>query len=77
VNSEEFLASHIIRIPGVASASTPSVKQVNGDGPASLRETRAKAKQYTTLNGRTIVLKDSFLYSNKGMTSGRLLFSSS
>lgn len=34
-----------------------------------MRESRGKAKQYTTVNGRTVVLKDSFVYSNKGMDS--------
>lgn len=31
-----------------------------------MRENRGKAKQYTTVNGRTVVIKDSFVYSNKG-----------
>ncbi|KAI4176561.1 MAG: hypothetical protein LQ346_007851 [Caloplaca aetnensis] len=53
--SEEFLASHVIRITG---AQTPS----NG----SVRDSRGKAKQYTTINGRTVIVKESYVYSNKG-----------
>lgn len=44
-----------------------------GAGPAnqakdlgSFRETRGKAKQFTTANGRTVIVKDAFVYSNKG-----------
>jgi hypothetical protein len=33
----------------------------------NMRESRGKAKQYTTINGRTIVIKDNFAYSNKGI----------
>ena len=32
----------------------------------SFRETRGKAKQFTTANGRTVIVKDAFIYSNKG-----------
>ncbi|KAL9580289.1 MAG: hypothetical protein Q9203_006360, partial [Teloschistes exilis] len=53
--SEEFLASHVIRING---AQAPS----NG----SVRDSRGKAKQFNTVNGRTIIVKESFVYSNKG-----------
>ena len=34
-----------------------------------MRENRGKAKQYTTINGRTVVVKDAFVYSNKGALS--------
>ncbi|KAL8652967.1 MAG: hypothetical protein Q9226_004048, partial [Calogaya cf. arnoldii] len=54
-SSEEFLASHVIR---TTSAQVPS----NG----SVRDSRGKAKQYNTINGRTLVIKESFVYSNKG-----------
>lgn len=30
------------------------------------RENRGKARQFTTFNGRTVVVKDSWVYSNKG-----------
>ncbi|KAL8783419.1 MAG: hypothetical protein Q9195_009395 [Heterodermia aff. obscurata] len=51
--SEDFLASHVLRVP-VAN------------GPNNVRDSRGKAKQYTTFNGRTVVVKESFVYSNKG-----------
>lgn len=58
--SEEFLASHVLRVPG-------------GVGPdnhvkdhAAFRESRGKAKQYSTANGRIVVIKDAMAYSNKG-----------
>ncbi|KAL8932316.1 MAG: hypothetical protein Q9211_006386, partial [Gyalolechia sp. 1 TL-2023] len=53
--SEEFLASHVIRI---TAAQAPT----NG----SVRDSRGKAKQYTTVNGRTLIVKESSVYSNKG-----------
>jgi hypothetical protein len=62
--SEEFLASHVLRIP-VNHAATAGGK----DAP-NMRENRGKAKQYTTINGRTVVIKDAYVYSNKGMLSG-------
>ncbi|KAL8995666.1 MAG: hypothetical protein Q9169_004636 [Polycauliona sp. 2 TL-2023] len=54
-SSEEFLASHVIRITGPQAP-------ING----SVRDSRGKAKQYNTINGRTLVVKESFVYSNKG-----------
>ena len=53
--SEDFLASHVLRISGPA-----------GPGSNSVRDSRGKAKQFNTVNGRTIVVKESFVYSNKG-----------
>jgi hypothetical protein len=38
----------------------------------SFRETRGKAKQYTTANGRTVIVKDAFIYSNKGALGMRI-----
>ena len=35
------------------------------------RDNRGKAKQFTTLNGRTVVVKESFVYSNKGVLPSR------
>ncbi|KAI4241504.1 MAG: hypothetical protein LQ352_007432, partial [Teloschistes flavicans] len=52
--SEEFLASHVIRINGA---------QAPGNG--SVRDSRGKAKQFNTVNGRTVIAKESFVYSNK------------
>lgn len=58
--SEDFLASHVLRVPGGVGPNN-HVKDVG-----SFRETRGKAKQYTTANGRTVIVKDAFIYSNKG-----------
>ncbi|KAF5007959.1 hypothetical protein FDECE_5728 [Fusarium decemcellulare] len=60
IASEDFLASHVLRVPapnGVAGGK---------DGGQNLREVRGKAKQFSTLNGKSVVIKDSFVYSNKG-----------
>lgn len=59
--NEEFLASHVLRIPGGVAPSGAAK-----DGSAAFRESRTKAKQFTTLNGRTVIIKDSFVYTNKG-----------
>lgn len=58
--SEEFLGSHVLRIPA-SHAGTAGGKDV-----PNMRESRGKAKQYTTINGRTVVVKDAYVYSNKG-----------
>lgn len=58
--SEEFLGSHVLRIPA------NHVTTAGGKDAPNMRENRGKAKQYTTINGRTVVIKDSFVYSNKG-----------
>ncbi|KAI1423337.1 hypothetical protein F5Y12DRAFT_786079 [Xylaria sp. FL1777] len=60
VAAEDFLGSHVLRIPN------PFVVAGGKDGVGNLREWRGKAKQYTTLNGRSVVIKDAFVYSNKG-----------
>ena len=62
VSSEEFLASHIIRI----SASDQG-------GETNVRDNRGKAKQFNTINGRTVVVKESSVYSNKGSQDHMLL----
>ncbi|KAK5691024.1 hypothetical protein LTR97_011675 [Elasticomyces elasticus] len=59
--TEEFLASHVLRVPGGAPPAGNGAK----DG-GNVRENKSKAKQYSTINGRTVVLKDAFVYSNKG-----------
>ncbi|EGX96080.1 VPS9 domain protein [Cordyceps militaris CM01] len=56
VASEEFLASHVLRIP------PPGGKEAS----QNLREVRGKAKQFSTLNGRSVIVKDASIYSNKG-----------
>ncbi|KAF2842537.1 hypothetical protein M501DRAFT_998873 [Patellaria atrata CBS 101060] len=61
--SEEFLASHVLRAPGGLAPQSH-----NKDG-SNFRDNRGKAKQYSTLNGRTVIVKDAFVYSNKGFKS--------
>ncbi|EGO51703.1 hypothetical protein NEUTE1DRAFT_89347 [Neurospora tetrasperma FGSC 2508] len=62
VASDEFIGSHVLRIlppkggPG-AGAKEPT---------QNLREMKGKPKLYSTINGRTIVIKDNYVYSNKG-----------
>ncbi|KAM0279437.1 hypothetical protein ACHAQH_004597 [Verticillium albo-atrum] len=62
--SEDFLASHVLRIPATAVSATGGKEAAQ-----NLREMRGKAKQYTTINGRTVVIKDTHVYSNKGFKS--------
>ncbi|KAK2838249.1 hypothetical protein FQN49_006468, partial [Arthroderma sp. PD_2] len=57
--SEEFLASHVLRIPGMPGSS--AIKEVS-----TLRDHKGKAWQIATANGRTVVIKESVVYSNKG-----------
>ncbi|OAA39126.1 VPS9 domain protein [Metarhizium rileyi] len=60
IASEEFLSSHVLRIPssGISSGSK--------DGVHNLRDVRGKARQFSTLNGRNIIIKDSVIHSSKG-----------
>jgi len=58
--SEEFLASHVLRVPGGVGPNN----QPKDSG--TFRDSRGKAKQYSTANGRTVIIKDAFVYSNKG-----------
>ncbi|KAI5868229.1 VPS9 domain-containing protein [Durotheca rogersii] len=60
IGSEEFLGSHVLRIPSPASAAGGK------DSVGNLREQKGKARQYSTLNGRSVVIKDSFIFTNKG-----------
>jgi hypothetical protein len=61
VGSDEFLGSHVLRFTAQKGTG------VGGrDGAQNLREMRGKAKVYTTVNGRSIVIKDNLVYSNKG-----------
>ncbi|KAL2756445.1 hypothetical protein ACRALDRAFT_1007923, partial [Sodiomyces alcalophilus JCM 7366] len=64
LHSEEFLASHVLRAPGAAVHPSGSKEVI-----LNLREVRGKAKQYTTLNGRSLVIKDGQVYTNKGFKS--------
>src|ERR1700761_6626237 len=55
VEDEDFLGSHILRIiPGTVAKE------------GNVRDSRAKAKNYSTVNGRTVILKENTVYSNKG-----------
>ncbi len=60
-STDEFLASHVLRLPAPALAAP-----VPGAEGSISRENRAKAKQFTTVNGRTLVIKETLVYSNKG-----------
>ncbi|OQD77925.1 hypothetical protein PENDEC_c002G03779 [Penicillium decumbens] len=62
VASEEFLGSHVLRIP-IHQASA------NGKEDSNVRDNRGKAKQVTTFNGRTVIVKENSVYSNKGFKS--------
>ena len=57
--TDEFLGSHVLKVPAQPGLGG------GGEG-GTPREMRSKAKQFTTLNGRTIVIKESSVYSNKG-----------
>ena len=66
--TEDFLASHVLRVPA-GSAGAPSK-----DAPQNLREVRGKAKQISTLNGRSVIIKDAVIYSNKGENAPSIRF---
>lgn len=55
VEDEDFLGSHILRIPVNAAAKEGNV-----------RDNRGKARTYATVNGRSVILKESVVYTNKG-----------
>lgn len=50
----------MLRVPGGAGSSNQAKDAGN------FRDSRGKAKQYSTANGRTVIVKDAFVYSNKG-----------
>jgi hypothetical protein len=58
VRDEDFLASHVLR---VQTNPSPGGKDAN-----NIRDTRGKAKSFTTINGRTVIIKENMVYSNKG-----------
>ncbi|CAG8237252.1 unnamed protein product [Penicillium salamii] len=62
VASEEFLGSHVLRVP-IHTGSSNSKEENN------VRDNRGKAKQVTTFNGRTVIIKENSVYSNKGFKS--------
>ncbi|TPX20423.1 hypothetical protein DIZ76_016311 [Coccidioides immitis] len=65
VHSEEFLGSHVLRIPASTSAK---------DALSGPRDARGKARQMTTANGRTVAIRESMVFSNKG-TAKEVTFS--
>lgn len=70
VSTEEFLASHVLRIPDPAKPTGAGAAGGKESTP-NLREMRGKAKQYNTINGRNIVIKDNVIYTNKGASTSR------
>lgn len=81
VSTDEFLSSHVLRIPdptkpavnGTGAAGAGAGSGGSGGSAAgakettpNLREMRGKAKQYNTVNGRNVVIKDNVVYTNKG-----------
>lgn len=58
VQDEEFLGSHILRVS--------SGNGFGGKDIQNIRDSRGKAKSYTTINGRTVIVKENMVYSNKG-----------
>ncbi|ROW11212.1 hypothetical protein VMCG_01303 [Cytospora schulzeri] len=65
VSTDEFLASHVLRIPDPTRPAAAG--GTGGKEPTpNLREMRGKAKQYNTVNGRNVVIKDNIIYTNKG-----------
>ncbi|KAG8170144.1 hypothetical protein KVR01_000889 [Diaporthe batatas] len=66
VSTEEFLASHVLRIPDPAKPTGGGGGGGGKESAPNLREMRGKAKQYNTINGRNIVIKDNVIYTNKG-----------
>ena len=59
VSTDEFLASHVLRVGDAGP-------QEGNKDSGSVRDSRGKTKQFTTINGRTVVIKESFVYRNKG-----------
>lgn len=63
IASDEFLGSHVLRIP------LPKSQGAGGkDAAQNLREMRGKPKVYGTFNGRSLVIKDQSVFTNKGNT---------
>lgn len=57
VAQEDFLGSHLLRIP---------INTGSNGRDDNVRDSRGKAKQVTTFNGRTVIIKENSVYSNKG-----------
>ncbi|RMZ75686.1 hypothetical protein DV738_g5320, partial [Chaetothyriales sp. CBS 135597] len=70
VDDEDFLGSHILRIPLLPP------KEAKGPKEGNVRDGRAKAKTYPTLTGRTVIVKEHIVFTNKGfklLTQAHLL----
>ncbi|KAL1839144.1 hypothetical protein VTJ49DRAFT_1840 [Mycothermus thermophilus] len=65
IASDEFLASHVVRIP-IPKGQGSGAKDASGVAAQNLREMRGKPKIYGTINGRSIVIKENSIYTNKG-----------
>lgn len=63
--TEEFLSSHVLRLPASAAPE-------DGKTAGRVREGRGKAKQFNTLNGRTVLVKETSVYSNRGWQAHNL-----
>ncbi|EPE09243.1 vps9 domain protein [Ophiostoma piceae UAMH 11346] len=65
-NLDEFLGSHVIRMPNPRVAAAAANAAGGKDGVMNLREMRGKARPYGTANSRSVVIKDNAVYTNKG-----------
>lgn len=70
ISADDFLASHVLRLPDPARPAGGAGNGVKEPTP-NLREMRGKAKQYNTVNGRNVVIKDNVIYTNKGASAHR------
>ncbi|ODM21812.1 hypothetical protein SI65_02656 [Aspergillus cristatus] len=59
---DRIARSHVLRIPFSAG-------HAGGKDDSNVRDSRGKAKQVSTVNGRTVIIKESSVYSNKGFKS--------
>jgi len=74
----DFLASHILRIvppkgggqqqAGGGGGGKDDAAAAQGGQQQNLREMRGKPRLYATINGRSLVIKDSMVFTNKGTT---------
>ncbi|RMZ85714.1 hypothetical protein DV737_g399, partial [Chaetothyriales sp. CBS 132003] len=67
VDDEDFLGSHVLRIPPLPPKEAKE---------ANVRDGRAKAKTYPTVTGRTVIVKEHTVFTNKGfklLTQAQLL----
>ncbi|KKF96728.1 hypothetical protein CFO_g916 [Ceratocystis platani] len=67
ITSEDFLASHVMRIQtggvNLGGKDTKDAVQQN------IRESRGKPRSYPTLNNRSLIIREGFVYTNKGFKS--------